>query len=117
MTIAINPGQLRDPISFYKLSLDANESGGSKKVELFAFKTFGAIKKMKAFVNFADMRKELNQAYEITIRWSNGHIPKTDMIMYDNYQVRYIVNEITETDTVRRLITFMATKEIVDDES
>lgn len=116
MTIAINPGQLRDPLTFNKLSREKNNSGGSKKVELFAFKTLGKIEKMKAYNSFNEMKKDLSQMYKVTIRWSNGHRPQTDMIMYDTYGTKYIVGSVTETDTVRRLLSFEATKDIVSDE-
>lgn len=114
--IAINPGSLRDPLSFTKLSREANNSGGYKMVELPAFKTFGQIKKARAYNSFTEMKKDLSQMYEVTIRYSSGQLPKTDMLMYDQYGVKYIIGEVTETDTVRRLVVFEATKQIVSEE-
>lgn len=116
MKVAINPGDLRDPLSFTKLSRDPNRSGGSKMVELPAFKTFGKIVKAKAYNSFTEMKKDLSQMYVVTIRYSPSQLPKTDMLMYDQYDVKYVIGEVTETDTVRRLVTFEATKQIVSEE-
>jgi len=116
MTISVNPGELRDPIRFTKLVREANNSGGFKMVEVFAFKTFGSIVKAKAFNSFSDMQKDLSQTYKVKIRYNSGQLPKTDMIMYDHYNTKYQIGEVTETDTVRRLVTFEATKQIESEE-
>ena len=116
MTIAINPGELRDPLRFTKLVRDPNNSGGYKKVEIPAFKTFGKIVKAKAYNSFTDMKKDLSQLYIVTIRFSQQGLPRTDMIMYDQYDVKYLIGEVSETDTVRRMVQFEATKQIESEE-
>lgn len=116
MKVAINPGDLRDPLRFTKLSREANNSGGYKTVELPAFKTFGKIIKAKAYNSFTEMKKDLSQMYQVTIRYNQSQLPKTDMLMYDQYDVKYVIGEVTETDTMRRLVTFEATKHIVSEE-
>jgi len=112
MRVAINPGDLREPLIFNKLDREKNNSGGSKKVELLAFKTFGKIVKMNSYNSYNDDKKDLSQMYKVTIRWSKEHMVYTDMIMYDRYEAKYLIGSVTETDTVRRLLTFEATKEI-----
>ena len=116
MTFSKNPGSLREPLRFTKLVREANNSGGYKKVEIPAFKTFGEIVKAKAYNSFTNMQKDLSQLYVIKIRYSQGQLPKSDMIMYDQYDVKYIIGEVSETDTVRRLVQFEATKQIKSEE-
>ncbi|MCF2517129.1 head-tail adaptor protein [Dyadobacter sp. CY351] len=106
---SINPGQLREPITFYDLIKSPTPTGGTTAVETYYFDTFARVKPMKAYTVFLDQKLVMIQRYSVIIRYDPEYELKPDMKLTYNSK-RYLISNILEVDTRKRFVNFIITK-------
>lgn len=101
--VGIDPGELRDKVSFYVLSKTPNDNGGSTAVQVEYLSTWANIKPIKSRFGIEAGKPVLKQPHRVVVRYRKEQEPKIDMLMKWKGQT-FTVNDITDKDTQNSLI-------------
>ncbi len=105
----INPGELRDRITVTRLVRTSDGRGGENATEEVFFNAFAKVTPMRPITGMVGDKMNVIQPYSVIIRYSLSRIPEADMkVTYNNKS--YLIQNIVEVDSRKRLIQFMITK-------
>jgi len=109
--VGINPGQLREKVQFYTLNRVGDGAAGfTTSPPSLAFETLASVKPLKSVRGIEAAQLILMQPYEVVIRYAENHLPKVDMIVKCRSE-SFLVKEITEVDSYKKLIRLTVVKE------
>lgn len=109
--VGLNPGELREIVTFQKLGRIPNDNGGSDPVWTLAFRTSAKVVNDKPARNIEAVQLVLINTRKVVIRYSVTHEVEMDMRM--QWQGKdYQIVSIDEVDGTKMLVAITVTRAV-----
>lgn len=105
----MNPGELRDELSFFSLARTRTNRGGSDGDYEAAFTLPAKVVPGKTVTSIEGGKMTVIQLYDVKVRYELDMVPKEDMqVVFEGE--KYLIKNIKQVDTRNRAVLFMMTK-------
>lgn len=105
----MNPGELRDALTFNALNRTRTPRGGTEGDFEFAFELMGKVTPGKTVTSVEGSKLTVIQLYDVKIRYEQDMVPRADMqVVFEGE--KYQIKNIKQVDTRNRVVVFMMTR-------